>query len=99
MLNKEIINTLIETKQYSKLQNTFIDEYYLVIKNFLIKNNIHLNGNETLHNLLSSLKINFPEHKNIVHLINIPLLSEEMSDVEKVLEYMDDYNYIISALT
>ncbi len=99
MIDKILINKLLKEKNYNAIIDVLNKEYYSIIKDFLIKNNIKLENNETLLDLLNILETNFPKHKGVSKVLKTTLLLEEIDDADIINSLTDNYIPIKNRLT
>ena len=99
MIDKILIKNLLKERNYNAIIDELNKEYYSIIKDFLIKNNIQLQNNETMLDLLNILEAKFPEHKGISKVLKSTLLLEEIDDEDIINSLTENYITIKNRLT
>lgn len=99
MIDKILIKKLLKERNYNAIIDELNKEYYSIIKDFLIKNNIQLQNNETMLDLLNILEAKFPEHKGISKVLKSTLLLEEIDDEDIINSLTENYITIKNRLT
>ena len=99
MIDKVLIDRLLKERNYNAIIDVLNKDYYSMIKDYLIKNNIQLNNNETMLDLLNILESKFPKHKGISKVLKTTLLLEEINDADIIDSLTENYITIKNRLT
>lgn len=99
MLNKGVVMDLLNNGEFTKIVDYFSDEYRLILEDFLIKNNIGLDDDDSMIDVMYKVEVNFPKHSGLMMLISAALYNEDMTIGDRIEKLIDLYNTVKNRLT
>ncbi len=94
MLIESEMNKLAEKKEFTKAFNYFHDEYTVLLKDFLQRNEIDVKADDCLIDYIVKTRVFMPKYKEYTYPISYAMYNEELSDDKKYEILMNSYGTI-----